>query len=225
MVVREDTILNKVFCKYNLHDSTELILYDYNRQVGDSVFSYNVLFKDTFLHKVISVDTVLVKGHLYKIWHYSAVTGVYMIHQFFPVDYNVIEGIGCIEGLFFPTSAGQFEANARVVCFSNKGDTVFVPPYLTSGTCAKVSVENLALEKKQITIAPNPANESSQIILPYAMQGRLVVTNAMGQVVFQKEFQNKEQIELGALPAEGLYFYSVTDTRNSKTFTRKFVYE
>ena len=52
-----------------------------------------------------------------------------------------------------------------------------------------------------------------------------MVTNATGQVVLQKEFQNKEQLVLGALPVEGLYIIQVTDTYNGNNFRVKFVYQ
>ena len=84
----------------------------------------------------------------------------------------------------------------------------------------------MAKEYESVVIAPNPANENSRIVFPYAIQqGRLLVTNAMGQVVLHKDFQNKEQIVLGALPVEGLYFYTVIDKLSNNSYKGKFVYQ
>jgi hypothetical protein len=195
--VRDDTASKKVYAvlvNINPDDTTEHILLDYTLKLGDT---FQCLRKgiptgfDTILHVVKKIDSTYINGILYRVWTYKNVYMSYQVaQQYHSPDYVVIEGVGCMKGVIFPLIPLEFEQYQYLRCFSNNGNEITVPSYLSSATCA-LSVQNLK-QPQSITIIPNPANESSKIVFPYAIQlGRFVVTNAMGQVVLQKEFQNK----------------------------------
>lgn len=227
--IREDTVLGIVYIKnakaYSLIvDTNEIVLYNYNLNVGDSIVS-KIWQKDTAIFVVDKIDTVIINSTKHRVWN--------TIHKYGATStgaYAIIEGVGSTCGPWFPIFPSTFENAFLLTCFNNKGISPKVSPwafnYFDNTTSCKLSVSNTEKHFQSISIIPNPANESSKIVLPYAIpQGSLVVTNTIGQVVLQKEFQNKEQLELGALPAEGIYFCRITDARSGNNWAVKFVYQ
>jgi hypothetical protein len=228
---REDTLANKVYFKNTgSNDTIEHLLYDFNLGIGDTFLSISTSMhssKDTFIYTVNSIDSTLIKGIWYKVWHlqyrYANVSYLYF-------DYTIIEGIGCTSGLTHPLMPGIFEAYYSLICFYNKDSITTAPKlsggyYLSPQSC-KLSVPNTSSQNQSITIYPNPANESSIIKLPYKMQsGTLSIINAIGQVMLQKEIQHTELILLGGLPSGGLYFYRIIDNLTGKSYNGKFVYQ
>jgi hypothetical protein len=227
-LVREDTVNKKVYIKnlvynYSSVDTNERILYDYNLQVGDTIA--NSYTYKSFKHYVKEIDSTQINSVWYKVWNIVAVSGTSSFSW-----YSIIEGIGSTKGPWFSVYPYEFENVRYLTCFNNNHSTPIVNPKVSSffdnATSCKLSVPSTNKQSQSITIIPNPANENSKIVFPYAIQqGRLVVTNAMGQVVLQKDFQNKEQITLGGLPAEGLYFYTVIDKLRNNSYKGKFVYQ
>ncbi len=226
--VREDTLQNVVFI-LKAKDSIERILYDYNLKLGDTFTMINGNTTiDTFFHLVTKVDSVLLNADRKKVWtfkcYYSNVFGATT-----EPPYTVIEGIGCLRGLFYPMYPFYFEYGEQVVCFTNNNAKPIVNPAIgnfDNTTSCKLSVSSTHIQSQSITIIPNPANESSKLVFPYILQqGRLVVTNTLGQVVMQKEFQQKDKIELGVLPSGGVYFYTIIDNLAGKSYKGRFVYE
>jgi hypothetical protein len=74
------------------------------------------------------------------------------------------------------------------------------------------AVENIAAQSP-ISVYPNPASTSVNILIPNVVRGRnIVVSNSMGQVVYQKEAEVNNTINLSSLSA-GIYMI----TYNGKT--------
>jgi hypothetical protein len=229
---RYDTLENKVYALIPA-DTPERVIYNYNLKLGDT-FTYKY-YATLYTHEVTALDSFIANGVYHKKWlmHYIGPPPTSGISY---KDYTVIEGIGCDEEPMFPINPFFWikKTNYTLICFTNRGNIITVPKsttgYFVSPTTCGISTGiftgNMAKEYESVVIAPNPANENSRIVFPYAIQqGSLVVINTTGQVVLQKDFQSKEQIVLGALPAEGLYYYRVTDIQNGTTFTGKLVYE
>ena len=104
MALREED--KKVYCCYPNRD-TEILLYDFGKNAGD-IISKEVKDGDTWIRKVISVDTVMVKGNAFRCMKVDE----YIIHgmteeEFFAGNYGYstgfwIEGIGSFTYLDSP---------------------------------------------------------------------------------------------------------------------------
>ncbi|MBS1773269.1 MAG: T9SS type A sorting domain-containing protein [Bacteroidetes bacterium] len=221
---REDTLLKKVYYKYKLTDTDEYILYDYSLKLGDSIWKKHPN-SDTFCHIVSKIDSFQVAGDWYKIWYFKK---VYQnnISGFNFWDFEVVEGIGSIKnGTDYPLYPTVFEGYSTVLCFRNHGNIITVPGYLSPATC-ELSVNITPKSSKSISIIPNPANENGRIVFPDVIQsGSVVITNMMGQVVMRKEIVNKEEMTIGSLGNEGVYFYTIIDKLSGQTYKGRFVYQ
>ncbi|MBS1773270.1 MAG: T9SS type A sorting domain-containing protein [Bacteroidetes bacterium] len=211
---REDTVLRKV---YMYRDSIEYVYLDYNLKIGDTIQVYDKYISQTYMAYVNMVDSVQIDSVWHTMWLFNQNIVLYAN------NYVVIEGIGEFKHTYF-------ENGWWLTCFKNKGSIIeikYFPQnlYLNATTCA-LSVNTTPKLNKSISIIPNPANESSRIVFPNAIQsGSVVITNMLGQVVMQKEIMNKDEVQIGRLNNEGVYFYKVFDKTNNQTYTGKFVYE
>jgi hypothetical protein len=89
-----------------------------------------------------------------------------------------------------------------------------------------VDVKNIPINRKGVTISPNPANQYSKITLPYTIQsGQLIITDVLGKTICSKSITNKTEIAIGELPASGFYLYQLTDLTQNQSYTGKFIYE
>jgi hypothetical protein len=221
IAVREDTT-GKVFF---LIDSSEILMYDYSLQMGDTFRMINQ--QDTFLHFLSGIDSVTIGIDTYKVFN------LFFISTSKPngsgMNYKAIEGIGCVEGFLLPYQPAYGLAVTKLLCFTAKGTSPEVIPsvqHFDNKTSCKVSVENVISDKQNITISPHPANASSVIALPYILQnGELTIYNTIGQTVRQFSFNNTSKLPLGQMPGAGMYYYRVNDKLNGKGWQGKVVYE
>jgi len=242
--LREDTNTHKVYLNTLYPDSTDILLYDYNLQVDDTLsFGVNTSGSghDTSSSWVILIDSTQINGLWYKIWYFK---GYYMpAVTYDPYYYTVIEGIGCINGIGFPLDKELQYGNPseQLTCFENNG-TIYplskpVPDYgLISSydfnfdnatSCEKLGVNQINSRSKTCSLFPNPINESSKIVLPYNItSGSLVIVNDVGQEIINMPFQNKEELLIGdQIKVPGIYCYRVRDNQSGATFSGKFVHE
>ncbi len=233
--VREDTLLNKIFVRglnpcSNQPDTVERILFDYNWQQGDTIQQpYRCLDKPTCW--VESISFVSINGYQYKVWHFRGADTV--ISGVGRLQYHVIEGIGCTNGLLFPLRPYIFfEWSTQLVCFNNTGTVEppvqswgyhFIAPFDNSNSCV-LGTTNPELERQPALAIPNPVDKTTRIHLPKIGSGHFSIYNAHGHVIFASYFQNKTDL---TIPFEqlipGIYCYRVKDASTGQTFTGKFV--
>jgi hypothetical protein len=221
MAAREDTT-GKVFF---LIDSTEILMYDFSMQMGDTFRMINQ--QDTFLHFLSGIDSVTIGIDTYKVFNLSFISTSKPNGS--GMNYKAIEGIGCVEGFLLPHQPTYGLAVTKLLCFTAKGTSPEVIPsvqHFDNKTSCKVSVENVISDKQNITISPHPANAVSVIILPYILQkGELIIYNTLGQIIRQVSINNTSKLTIGQLPGAGMYYYRVNDKTNGKIWQGKVVYE
>jgi len=161
------------------------------------------------------------------------------------IHYSVIEGIGCLNGFFYPLatiyiSSGVCNyvgsASEEVVCFSSHGTKPAISLATTTygvesdhtfdnNASCSLRVKDIAHEPGTAQIAPDPITDESKIIFPETIKaGRICITNMLGQIVWQKEITNANEMVFGTyIPARGLYAYALTDNTSGKTCYGKFV--
>jgi hypothetical protein len=240
-LVREDS--NRVYLvQYNTDDSSERVLYDFNLQQNDTLRT--VYTQDTYVAWVSTLDSTQIYGTWYKVWHFTGLD--YGLDSTRNFSYNVIEGMGCTNGPYYPASPYALTAfSEQLLCFKNDMGytTALSNSVLAFGHYYTSSFDNynscndfiinpaLALGVSQVTAAgnvsvvPDPINENSKIIVPYLISsGSLVIVHELGQMVTNTTFQNKNELPIGNIvSARGIYFYRVTDNQSGKFFSGKFV--
>ena len=245
-LVREDA--GKVYV-IGATDSTERVLYDFNLGLHDTLRT--VYPQDTYIAWVSQLDSTELYGTWYKVWHFNGVDS--NADSLRPIVYNVIEGIGCTNGPYYPASPYSVALfSDQLLCFTNDMGftTPFSNPVISYGnnytnpfdnyiSCASfrtapvvppdtttyLSTQHLFQNSNNVSVVPDPVNEHSRIMFPYAIQsGTLIILNELGQVVINVSFRNKDEVLIGDnIHVPGVYFYRVTDNQNGKGFSGKFV--
>ncbi len=91
LYLRQDTILKKVF-EIPVFQNTEILLYDFNLSVGDTLFGTNMINPNCNAFDVVkSIDTINVNNHSLRRWLFDCLE-------------PVVEGIGSLESPFVTIS-------------------------------------------------------------------------------------------------------------------------
>ena len=228
--IREDSVSKRVYAicsAFNPIDTTEQLLTDYSLHTGDTLRCRHT----TSL--VGSVDSVMINSTWHKVLYFTTISTDSIFHELF-MDYYVIEGIGCASAPLFPLHPFTFEVASNLTCFNNRGITPplshLVGPYFNNTTSCTLTfgafTKLVSVNHNNVKVSPNPIDESSRIILPYAIQsGTLLLINGMGQVVVNTAFNDLDEIPIGnRVQLPGIYFYRVTNNLSGERFFGKFVY-
>ncbi len=200
---RQETINKKVFF-IQPYDSLEMLLYDFNMQVGDTVKGYIEQFasqKDT----VISIDSILVGSDYRKMWK---------INQ----DYNIffIEGIGSTNGLIEPSMAGLIGnfGSVGLTCFQQNGQSLYPD---TSSNCELItSTNHTDYISNQINIYPNPSNGSFTIDFDKANIKEFRLHDLFGNLILCNQTITQFKISIDNLRS-GMYILTLIDEDNRMT--------
>lgn len=136
--IRNDEPNKRVYLLPSNSTVVELVLYDFNVSIGDSIPVSYEYFNDK--EPVSQIDSVLYCGTYHK--RYSSASG-----------YNIIEGVGSLHGMIpvkFATDLGTR------LCYQELGN----------GVCTECSLA-LSLDaysQNQLIVFPNPANGSVRIV-------------------------------------------------------------
>ena len=220
--IREDTFLKKVYAIIPTSDTdtTEQVLYDYTLNPGDSLVGHYTT------ERVDSIDSVVINGIWHKIWFFSPTSRWGAEPGAVFVGYTAIEGIGCLNGPFYPLYPYFFEECITLTCFSNKGTT---PPlsHRVSGYFDNTSSCELTYglgvktvsTQTTINIYPNPAT-TELTVSANAPINQVTISDLVGRAVLEHSYNSKEvHINIAALPT-GVYFVKINGTE-----VRKFVKE
>jgi Secretion system C-terminal sorting domain len=178
----------------NLHlrSNTELLLYDFNLNIGDSL-----PWKE-YSPVVLSIDSIMAENGTYlRVFHFDSYSGNYWI-----------EGLGSSTGLFGAYMPTPFECNCTLNCAQ-------ATEYLNPGQnpCGGIytSVQQPS-ENSKLVVFPNPAHD--KIIMNFFAQGNKPITisllNELGQMVWMKNEEVvrgnlSEEISVSDFP-DGIYF-------------------
>ena len=184
--------------------STDLLLYDFTAQVGDTVRFGD--FAESFVVDSISFEQIGGVDRK-KIWfglEYDITGEPYAIETW-------TEGIGSDMGLLF---SGWFYATGgyyQALCFHQNGELLWQNEYY--GTCMIDAVEEMDISP--ISLYPNPTSDVVHIEGVEAPE--VLVYNSIGQLV--KTLQNSNEISAADLP-EGLYLLWITDIEGIRHVAR-----
>jgi len=225
--IREDTILKKVFVR-DLTGDSDLVLMDYNLNVGDTFTTPNNQFV------VIAIDSTLINSVWYKVWSFSEE----FPYEWGPYTINVIEGIGCIQDpsyMLWDLSGCVECTPPSMYCFSNNGITPpLIPPvsFLNNTTSCStfpaLHTNQLQPSHDKMTLYPNPATTSltiqstCQLTIQSTNQpiNQIAITNLLGQTLYTQNYNTGQiQIDVSNLPT-GMYFVKINGSE-----VRKFVKE
>ena len=184
--------------------STDLLLYDFTAQVGDTVRFGD--FAESFVVDSISFEQI---GEVdrKKIWfglEYDITGEPYAIETW-------TEGIGSDMGLLFSGWYYVTGGYYRALCFHQNGELLWQNEYY--GTCMIDAVEEEVAPA--VSVYPNPVSETVSIegLEPAEVQ----VYNTLGQMV--KTVKDSHEINMAGLP-QGVYLLRITDT-DGKVYMNK----
>lgn len=184
--------------------STDLLLYDFTAQVGDTVRFGD--FAESFVVDSISFEQIGGVDRK-KIWfglEYDITGEPYAIETW-------TEGIGSDMGLLF---SGWFYATGgyyQALCFHQNGELLWQNEYY--GTCMVDAVDEMDISP--ISLYPNPTSDVVHIEGVEAAE--VLVYNSIGQLV--KTLQNSNEISAADLP-EDLYLLWITDIEGIRHVAR-----
>ena len=207
--VREDTATGRI---WDFFSGTEILVVDMSMQVGDSI---NINSDPASTDQFVMVDSVYSKNNRKHIrlakW----------------IDYQqnkkleFIEGIGPNTGILYKTNE-WLVYNELLICAYKDGNQVFADSSLfISGPCEYnvMGIEDIKPEIK-VSVSPNPANDHFTINVEVDTTGEIIITDALGCVVFNSQTTaQKTKVSTQNWPA-GLYFYTV-DSIGKKAVTGK----
>lgn len=221
MLMYDDTLANiqYVFVKGQFY-----ILYDFNKSIGDTVFTLGIDNRgyqgelDSGAWSIIDsvgIDTIM--GIAYKTMHYKEIfkadEDVIWPHYDWRFSGKIIETIGNLSN-FMPMYQNPSIPNYDDIlrCFENEYINLKLTDYPCDTSMGWVAVKEI-LDKKTVTIYPNPFNEYINIDLSKtsAQVSEIVLMNSIGEVVFNKintPFNNIHTFNTSNLKA-GLYFCKI----------------
>lgn len=199
---RNDIINKKIFFIAPLA-TTDTVLYDFNLTVGDTVPSSPINDYGNFVNIVTDIDSVYLGGVYRKRFKIDSC----MMQQLY-----YIEGIGSTYGLLSPTVC-PFEAIYNLQCFTINSQTV----YPDSSTICDLATSINSLENTfAVDIFPNPTTDKLNIKITYTVNSfvSIMISNTLGEVIFQKELTaNEKNLDISELP-KGLYLLSISVNEN-----------
>ncbi len=217
--IREES--KKIFFRYN-YCQHEILLYDFTKQVGDSIHSlfseFEILSCDSttdYNGIIANIDSTLINGTYRKVYH---------IDPWYP---DWIEGIGSLAGLLnpIPPQITGFDT-WELVCFKKNGDVLYLNP--NYNTCFPLIVgiaENIITSNNGIKIYPNPVTDISTIEFIGNEFKYLTFYNISGQIINRYEISNLKTIQLNKNDfITGLIFYKI-ETIEGQYITGKIIFE
>ncbi|MEI8279246.1 MAG: T9SS type A sorting domain-containing protein [Bacteroidota bacterium] len=250
--VFDDTVANKVFFRYyntitSLPDTIEQLLYNYNWQLNDTV-KYSTSNSRSICW-VTNVDSVQISGLWHKKWEFHGMDSGLNIpapNWGNQIVYNVVEGIGCLNGFDYPFAPITISSSLcsmtgstsdEVRCFANHSThPVLANGIITYGINSNNIFDNAMncsstgiapVYTRTPTVSPNPITYYSKIVFPHFIEnGELIIYNMLGQKTAIVPFTGMNEITIGNyITQAGMYYYQLRDHASSTHYSGKFIAE
>jgi hypothetical protein len=210
--IREDSS-QKVFYKKNISEN-EVLFYDFNAHVDDTVFRYINQFVTVPL-KVDSIDSINIAGSIKKRMFLWATNSAH-------VDEIWIEGIGSLLGIFFSGYYGVFDSQSHsLLCFYEKDTLKYINTFYND--CYIVVGVNEISGNTAFSVFPNP-NNGTFVITSNAKQYQIEIFNLLGEKVYSEtSLKTKTEIDISSQTV-GIYFLKIVDQYGNSA-VRKIVRE
>ena len=239
--VREDTTKKVWFRHFGLEewvpeflftelytDTSEIMLYDFNLEIGDSVTTFAE--SEEYIKTVTSIDIDAYTGRRIYVFDYNSE---------FPSFGPLIEGIGSIDSSPFARWAingAIVGASVNLNCFSQNGEQIYVvngDPSIWSENCDEIHVGLQEFQMQVLEVFPNPASSSLNVRIP---QGTVVhhvmLVDAMGRIIEGSKFKvpgsYSNDLESSTLNVESLpvgLYTVLLSTEEGGQYSGKFVKE
>ncbi|MCB0663518.1 MAG: T9SS type A sorting domain-containing protein [Saprospiraceae bacterium] len=198
-LIREDS-LNRVFRK-DEHFQEEQLLYDFNKEIGDTIsyFSDGGSFSCDYI--VVEIDTLeLLNGQEKRKFLLQSIDNRFE-------NSFIVDGVGSSFGFLNPFEGGcTFDYNAVLMCMYEDGVQIFQNP--DEGICYYYRVSTKEISKSDnIKISPIPFENELSIDLSNSPQEyqSIEIFNGEGKVYWKREVSmNSFSIETESFPP-GIY--------------------
>jgi hypothetical protein len=209
ILLRQDTVKKLVVIL--LADSSEKILYNFNKNVGDTakLFVDGALNTYTLQYK----DSIkLNDGFYHKKFNF-----------FSPWPGNIVEGLGSLSG-FLPMNQAPLHVTRYLECVAVTGShSLTLYPYGNTSCNVYAGIKETDLLAAHILLYPNPASHALSIQMP-SSPDQIEIYNSVGEKVFfqQNEAGDLQQLDVSSF-ANGIYMVKIAFP--GKSIYRRFVKE
>jgi hypothetical protein len=212
----DSTCINKEFKSYIREDSgrvyladktRELILYDFNLKLGDSLIMY-FLWDDRNSHpyfiQIDSVKTVVFQDQKERLMQFVSVYDYR--HKEYSINDVLVEGIGSMQfGLEYPVSlfitGGYCVRN--LLCFSRNNNIVYENPEFND--CYIATGINYVKLKPNLVNVFSPQKGLLAVEQKSSVSGKFFVFNTTGKLIIQEKIMGSTS-QFG-MPGTGIYIY------------------
>lgn len=194
---------------------TEIILYDFNLQVGDTITADQ--YRIRWFHEdlvVAKIDSIPIGTKYQKRYTFGDLYG----HIFNTEQW--VEGVGCRRGLLsdlgdIPTN----DWNSWLICFIQDGEMLYHDNGFVGCYHTNPNAVSLLNNGSKIKVYPNPVYSTIRIELDNPEYKKLIISDQSGNNLTEYDVKEKHSlvIDRGEL-SSGLYFISVYNKKgNIKT--------
>ncbi len=196
--IRENTLKQILICP--AFDTAEVLLYDFNLSVGDTLPDS---YTNGYDNWVSSVDSALLGGVYRKVFHISGDTTMS-----WAVDYvSIIEGVGSTFGLLGDLLP-IFETANWLDCFKHRNTIVF-PAGGVSCDSIIISIPEQKKEQK-IVVFPSPTKGLINVKTVQTAPMQITIINILGEEQIRfSSLNGSAETNISFLPS-GIYFVFVT---------------
>lgn len=176
--------------------STELVLYNFNLNIGDTIihpFGGASCYDDTVY--VYEIDSVLISNNYHK-------------RISFEDGPAWIEGIGSIAYLLHPFEFLCVSGNLNLQCMMNDNQILWGE----SNSLCFVSVDEIEIPESDLSIYPNPSNSIFTINHKSGLIDQIFVSDNAGRIIIKMSDLNQHQVRIDKLPS-GSYIVRIIDDR------------
>jgi hypothetical protein len=190
--------------EYSIVDKSEIVLYDFNYQTGDTMTSHQDGTNN--LRKVINVGTRKLADEIIR-----KTVSLVCTSDASPSDTTTwIEGVGDIDRLFwsktFCSSEDEDVEKRHLRCFLTDKQVQYSKPGLEG--CYITSVDET--RQRSIIVFPNPANSTIHFDVDDSLIfSKIILYNSVGQIVISKDqLPSDNNLDIKMLPS-GIYYGAI----------------
>lgn len=197
-----DTIIHNIKPIYTKNE--EILLYDFNVEVGDTIKEINGVDQDFII--VENIDTVSIGGKLRK-------------EIRFQDSFTWIEGIGNTYGLLFGSNSIALllttVIEGDIICLKHNNETIYSNPNYANCFPDITSTNNVQLNPEKLSVSHLKDRQVIQFKLANTQISNVHIFDIKGNLIDQIYNINQSNYDLETINYEqGLYFYKVTSARN-----------
>jgi hypothetical protein len=174
--------------------STEVVLYNFNLNVGDTIihpFGGASCYDDIVY--VYEIDSVLISNNYHK-------------RISFEDGPDWIEGIGSGAYLLNPYELLCVSGNLYLQCMMNDNEILWGE----SNSACFVSVKEIEIPESDLSIYPNPSNSLFTINHKSGLIDQIIVSDNVGRTIIKMSELNQNQVTIDKLPS-GSYIVKIID--------------